>query len=95
MRAAVHDAERHVEAESLVRADDLVRLVDRHLRILIAVEDEQRGIALVDVRHRTGQRRQRLRDVGLTAEQQVRAGCRTPRPNGVDCARIVVRFVAP
>src|SRR4051812_23781424 len=52
---AVHDIELDVEAGLLVRALQFERLVDWHLRVLVAMDQEERGIVLVDVPDWTGQ----------------------------------------
>src|SRR4029079_6569033 len=47
-RSAAQELAIHLDARFLIRALQLVRLVDRHLRILIAMEEEQRRIGAVD-----------------------------------------------
>ena len=92
---AVDDKERHVEPELRIGALQLVGLVDRHLRILVAMQQHERRVLAVHMRDGAGQRRQFRAPVGGRAEQALQ--CRPPHvePNGVDCARIVRRSEAP
>src|SRR5687767_7367726 len=55
MSRSVDDVEMDVEAEGLVRPLQLVSLIDRHLRILIAVQQKERRIGPIDVHHRACQ----------------------------------------
>ncbi len=54
VRRPVDDIECDVEPLLLVRTYQFVCLVDRHLRVLIPVQKEERRIVSVDVENRTG-----------------------------------------
>ena len=71
---AVHHYELNGSAGPLIRPRQFVGLVDRHLRILIAVQQQQRRVVFVDVKHRAGQMGELLFGVGLAAEQQLQGG---------------------
>lgn len=58
MRRAVNHAEGGIEAEFLIGALQFVSLVDRHLRILIAMQKEKGRIQSVHVGDRAGEGRQ-------------------------------------
>ena len=53
---------------------ELVRLVDRHLRILVSVKEQQGRIVRVDVKHRARKFRKRRHSVGLCAQQPFESG---------------------
>lgn len=58
MRRAVNNTEAHVKAEFLVGALQFVSLIDRHLKIPIAMQKLKGRILAVHVSDRTGERRQ-------------------------------------
>ena len=60
VRGAMHDDEVDLKPLLLVRALELVRLVDRHLRVLVPVQQHQRRIRAVDLEHRARELRERL-----------------------------------
>src|SRR3954465_11277357 len=66
VRAAIHNFELRRQALLFVRANHFVGLVDGHLRILIAVEPQQRRIARIDVKDRTGEPSEFLLGLRLT-----------------------------
>ena len=55
MCSAVYDLEFHGQAQLFVPAMQLVCLIDGHLRVLIAVDQQQRRVRCVNVSHRAGQ----------------------------------------
>jgi len=71
VRRTVDDVEGHVEARLFVRPLQLVRLVDRHLWILIAMKHEERGIVRANVRDRAGELGELWYGVWLRAEQEI------------------------
>ena len=72
--AAIDDFERGGQPVLLVSADQLVGLVDRHLRVLVAVIDQQRRIARIDVKHGARQAGQLRLLFRLAAKQQFQRG---------------------
>ena len=95
MSGAVDDDESDIEAKLLVSAVELVRLIDGHLRILIAMQEHQRRILGIHMRDRAGQCGQLRHLIGQRTESRSRAGRRMLSPKGVDCARMVRRSEAP
>ena len=59
------------------------------------MEDQQRRVAAVDVDDRAGQLRKAPRVLGQGAQQQLERGPPHVQSEGVDWARIVMRFEAP
>src|SRR5204862_874697 len=55
MTRAVNDFKAHLASGRFIRALQLERLVHRHLRILITMDQKQRRIALVHMKNRTRQ----------------------------------------
>ena len=55
MSRSMHDVEVDIEPTRRIRTLEFVRLIDRHLRILIAVKKQQRGIGPVDMEYRAGE----------------------------------------
>ena len=68
MSRAVNHIELRVESDFLVRALQLMRLIDRHLRILVAVQQQQRRILGVDEEYRARKFRQFRNRFRLAAE---------------------------
>ena len=66
VRRAMDDVQRDVEAGLLVGALQLVGLIDRHLRVLVAMHEEQRWIARADVDDRA----RHLREAGYVLRQR-------------------------
>ena len=66
----VDDDERRLQPHALVGAYELMGLVDRHLRVLVAVQQQQRRVGFVDVKHRARQPRQRHVFVGECPQQR-------------------------
>jgi hypothetical protein len=58
MDRPVNDVEVDVETKGLVVALEFMGLIDRHLRIMIAVQERQRWVGSVDVHHWTCELRQ-------------------------------------
>src|SRR4051794_1356432 len=80
MAAAVEDDRAAGELERLVAALELEGLVHRGLRVLVAVDQQQRGVAGVDVEHGAGQAREVRRLVRLRAQQQLKGGDANAEP---------------
>ena len=91
----VHHDQLRVETGAFIRTLELVGLVDRHLRVLIAVQQEQRRIAGVDLEYRARESRELFLLVREPAEQCLERGLADTEPYGVDWARIVSRSDAP
>ena len=74
MRGPVDDDELHRAIDLFICAAQLVRLIDRHLRILISVEKEQGRISRIDVKNGAGEMGYCRKVIGLTTEEQVERG---------------------
>ncbi len=74
MRRAVDHFELHGRFHFLIRAEEFERLVDWHLGILVAVQQEQRRVVAINVEDGTGKPRERRRVRGLVAEQAFQRG---------------------
>ena len=72
MPGSVDDFQLNWSLDLLVCAQKFERLIDRHLRILIAVEQQQGRIAMVHMKNWTGKLCQRGHGVRLSAKQQVK-----------------------
>ena len=96
MGTTVHIHEGDLAAFLLVHRLEFEGLIDRHLDILISVDEQQGWIVFVDMRHRTGEASQpRGFYPGVEPRSSSSAGTRTPNPCGVLWARMVSRFAAP
>jgi hypothetical protein len=68
---SVDDYELHRQAGFLVGAAEFVCLVDRHLRVLVAVEEEQGRIVGIDVKDWAGEAGEIGNVFRLAAEQEI------------------------
>ncbi len=57
------------EIHSLLGTDQFVGLIDRHLRVLIPMKQEQGRVMAINEENRTGQLRQLRHRIRLTTEQ--------------------------
>jgi hypothetical protein len=67
MCGPVNDVERDVQPLLFVHTNQLVCLIDRHLRVLIPMQKEERRIVAVDMENRTCKLSQVLRVLGQRA----------------------------
>ena len=65
------DLEGHVQFQRPITAVQFVRLVDGHLRILIAMQQQERRIGSIHVKHRAGKLGQFLHLIGRIPKQQL------------------------
>ena len=70
---AVQDFELRWQSESLIGALEFVGLIDRHLRILIAMQQEEKRIVRVHVKDGTGEARELGLLFGQAAEKQLKS----------------------
>src|SRR4051794_18491318 len=85
--AAVKDDQAAGELEGLVAALELEGLVDRRLRVLVAVDEQQRGVAGSMWKTGLASRARSGTSCGCAPSSSCSAGTRTLSPCGVDCAR--------
>ena len=69
MASAVDDFEFDRGFHAAIRAVQFVRLIDRHLRILVSMKQEQGRIVAIDMKDRARQPREFDNVGGLPAEQ--------------------------
>ena len=74
MRGTMDDYELHRAVNLFICAAQFVRLIDRHLRIPISVEEEQGRIIRINVENGAGEMGYCRKVVGLTTEKQVERG---------------------
>ena len=65
----MHHLQLHRSLCLLLHAEQFERLVDRHLRILIALEQEQRRVVHIHMKNGTGQAGQHRHVLRLGAQQ--------------------------
>ena len=74
MRSAVDHDKDHLQPGFFVSNPQLVRLIERHLRVLVAVQQYQRRISWTDMSYRAGQFCRIPRLFGQSTEEQLQVG---------------------